>query len=89
MVSIGYVDMPPCQKPGFIEIDLARHAAVLFAMLPSFLRMRNHFQEAAGFLSLFRAAMTPARNAGIHAESRQRSKIRPSSDTPLANNLFM
>jgi hypothetical protein len=39
-----------------MEIDLARHAAVLFAMLPSFPRMRNHFQEAAGILSLFRAA---------------------------------
>ena len=56
MASIVYVDMPPCQKPGFMENDLARHAAVLFAMLPSFLRMRNHFQEAAGFLSLSRTA---------------------------------
>jgi hypothetical protein len=56
MASIGYVDMPPCQKLGFIEIDLARHAAVLFAMLPNFPRIRNHFREAAGILSLFRAA---------------------------------
>ena len=68
MASIGYVDMPPCQKLGFIEIDLAQHAAVLFAMLPSFPRIRNHFREAAGILSLFRAA-----SASVHESANKRN----------------
>ena len=96
--------MPPCQKLGFIEIDLARHAAVLFAMLPSFPRIRNHFREAAGILSLFRAASGSVHESaksetGRHDACAKRrdpcgnpgnnQRAIASSDTPLANNLFM
>jgi hypothetical protein len=87
-----------------MENDLARHAAVLFAMLPSFLRMRNHFQEAAGFLSLSRTASGSVHESaksetGRHdacAKRRDPCRIKAtikeqsrSPDTPLANNLFM